>query len=177
MITDFDVLPILLAGFGLKSVRTFPSREGTGYSATLLFKGAPVAEVSDAGDGGCEDIRWLGITYAGTAYVPDTATPAQRKKIEAQAALTIPAKAELERIIATTPAIQDGEYTLTVDAGWVVRTLVDFQPVIRACKKKTLFRTADGREMEIKREFSPALRTYILNKYPGATIYNVVLAA
>ena len=162
---------LVAAGFDIKGLKTWSSRDGGGYQYTLTHNGKAVASVTNDGNGGCTDIGWMNMTWDGRISVGYNATPAQVKKATAQAALSKAAKDALDAFVAALPPHHYHGMDLKVDAGWVASELVNIAETRKAIRKKTLFRV-DGTEYQIKAVYDAKVAAYIKGKYPTATILN-----
>ena len=92
---------LVAAGFDIKGLKTWRSRDGGGYQYTLTHNGKAVATVTNDGNGGPTDIEWSSLTWDGNLAVGADATPAQVKKATAQAALSKAAKDALDAFVAS----------------------------------------------------------------------------
>lgn len=164
---------LVQAGFDIKGLKTWRSRDGGGYQYTLTHNGKAVATVTNDGNGGCTDIDWSGLTWNGRLAVGfnANATPAQVKKATAQAALSKAAKDALDAFVAALPPHHYHGMDLKVDAGWVAEELVNIAETRKSLRSKTLFRV-DGTEYQIKAVYDAKVAAYIKGKYPTATILN-----
>ena len=177
-----SIKPLIDAGFDLKGLKKWNSRDGGGYQFSLVFNTKTVAEVTNDGNGGEVRIDFLSLRWDGSVWVRPDATPAQRKKEEAQGALSAVAKAKLDEIVKATPPVdsQWGGSPLTVDAGWLMEEMVNHAELEKVCKTKTAFRLpTDGQAQYniLKAPFDASMRAYVLGKWPNAIILNENLFA
>ena len=162
---------LVAAGFDIKGLKTWRSRDGGGYQYTLTHNGKAVATVTNDGNGGPTDIEWSSLTWDGNLAVGADATPAQVKKATAQAALSKAAKDALDAFVASLPPHQWCGKNLKVDAGWVASEMVNIAETRKSLRSKTIFRV-DGTEYQIKAVYDAKVAAYIKGKYPTATILN-----
>lgn len=162
---------LVAAGFDIKGLKTWRSSDGGGYQYTLLHNGKPVATVTNDGNGGPTDIRWVSMTWDGRIGVEFSATPAQVKKATAQYALSKAAKDAIDSLVASLPPYHYQGMDLTVDAGWVAEELVNFAQLRKDLRTKTIFRF-NGSEYQIKAVYDTKVAAYIKVKYPTAVILN-----
>ena len=175
--------PLLRAGFDLKGLKKWNTRDGGGYQFTLTHRGVAVAEVTNDGNGGPTDLRWISLRWDGEPLTFPSASPATLAKIAKEAPLSRAAKDALDAIVAGTPPVAneyDPSRHLTVDAGWLMEELVNLPDLRKVCKKKTAFRKAGGDDTSyftINAPCDDKVRAYIAQKYPGAMILNDEVAA
>lgn len=158
-----SVRPLLAAGFDLKGLKKWNTRDGGGYQFTLTRAGVPVAEVTNDGHGGQTRIQWIGEWGA---------NPIKSGKDLVRVA---EARAALDAIVAVTPEVESFGMMLKPDADWFMEELVNLADLRKVCKKKTAFREAGGAEDQYRVVNAPCderVRAYIALKYPGATILN-----
>jgi len=140
-------------------------RDGPAWSCVLYVDGIKAATVLQEGHGGGTEIDW--------SVGPD--------KARWGGALA----AKVNAYCATLPDVIDPEFGAIVqDLETVVARLADeyenAQRIKRACKTKTLFRTAGQgahEYMVTNRPFSPAIAEALRAKYPGVVILNEQVAS
>ena len=162
---------LVAAGFDIKGLKTWSSRDGGGYQYTLTHNGKAVATVTENGLGGPIDIRWMSMTGDGNFAVWFNATPAQIKKATAQYALSKAAKDALDAFVASLPPHHYNGKDLKVDVGWVAEELVNIAETRKSLRSKTLFRV-DGTEYQIKAVYDAKVAAYIKHTHPTAIILN-----
>lgn len=162
---------LVAAGFDIKGLKTWRTYDGGGYQYTLLHLGKPVATVMNDGNGGCNNVHWMSMTWNGNLDVGADATPAQVKKATAQAALSKAASDALDAFVASLPPHHYHGMDLKVNADWVLSELVNIAETRKSLRSKTLFRV-DGTEYQIKAVYDAKVAAYIKGKYPTATILN-----
>ena len=162
---------IIAAGFNIKGLKTWTSRDGGGYQYTLLHNGKAAATVTNEGNGGPTDIHWMSMDWKGRLSHGADATPAQIKKATAQYAVTKAAKDAFDAFVAKAPTQYAHGLAFTVDAGWVAEELVNIAQMRKALRSKTIFRV-DGAEYQIKSAYNGVVAAYIKGKYPTAIIFN-----
>jgi hypothetical protein len=126
-------------------LKSWKGREGYGWHGDLCLDGRKVAFVSDDGDGGM--LRW---------EVSDPAAFDAWQRSHGE----------------TGPEADDMAAAKLADAA-DVRTRL-----LRACRTATLFSVpgdAEGSYRTVKGAFTPAIKAFILGKYPNATIVNEVI--
>lgn len=174
--------PDLLAasGFGVSKLRTWPSRDGGGYSFALTFQDTPVALVEQGGYGGPTDLEWIGLRWDGSVLLPTTATARQRAKAEATARHAQEAKAAFDRLVAEAPPVRFHGTDLTMTYDLLLGEILAFHERRKLVAKKIVFTvpSEDGLDQEytVKADLTPATREWILKRHPTAVILNEVEA-
>ena len=174
--------PDLLAasGFGVTKLRTWPSRDGGGYSFTLTYKDAPVALVEQGGYGGPTDLAWNGLRWDGSVLLPTTATARQRAKAEATAHHAQEAKAAFDRLVGAAPPVRFHGVDLTMSRDLLLGEILAFHERRKLVAKKIVFTvpSEDGldREYTVQADLTPDTRAWILKRHPTATILNEIEA-
>ncbi len=163
MPTDYvNVLPLIALGFATRAIKSWQAREGTGYQFTLTHNRKQVAQVTQHGNGGETDIRWLAMYPNGRKL--DTATD---RAFKASAA----AKTAFEAFVAAAEPLESHGMTLEPDAGCVLEEVYNHAQILKACKRKTLFRTQEGQELQINESFNPGLKAWIEKNHPLSPCY------
>lgn len=128
--------PLLAAGFDLKLLRKWNTRDGGGYQFMLTHKGAVVCEVTDEGRGGETRFQWLCL-YDLPHGIPTTL--AERNKHAKQGSLSKVAKEILDTIAAATPEVESFDMMLKPDAGWLMEGLVDLADLRKVARRRQPF--------------------------------------
>jgi hypothetical protein len=174
--------PDLLAasGFGVSKLRTWPSRDGGGYSFSLTYRDTPVAHVEQGGYGGPTDLAWHGLRWDGSVLLPTTATARQRVKAESTAHHAQEAKAAFDRLVAEAPPVRFHGMDLTLNSDLLLGEILAFHERRTLVAKKIVFTvpSEDGLDQEytVKGDLTPATREWIFKRHPTATILNEVEA-
>jgi hypothetical protein len=162
---------IIAAGFDIKGLKTWSSRNGYGYQYTLTHNGKAVATVTNDGNGGITRIEWAAMARDGSLDVGWNPSAAQIKKATAQHTLSTAAKAVFDSFVTALPTYQADGLSYKLDAEWFAEELVNIAETRKSLRNKTLFRV-DGTEYQIKAVYDAKIAAYIKGKYPTATILN-----
>lgn len=162
---------IIDAGFDLKGLKTWSSRDGGGYQFTLLHLNKAVAVVTNDGNGGPTSVEWMNMTWDGRVSHGYNATPAQVKKADAQYPLSLAAKAALDALVAAQPPFHHYGMDLKVNDEMALEELVNIATTRKALKSKTIFQV-NGTEYQIKAVYDAKVAAYIRGRYPSAVILN-----
>jgi hypothetical protein len=162
---------ITAAGFDIKGLKTWASRNGSGYQYTFLHNGKSAATVTNDGNGGPTVIEWMSMDWAGRLSHGVDATPAQIKKATAQYAVAKAAKDALDTFVAKAAPLPYNGLYMTVDAGWVAEELANIALMRKDLRKKTIFQV-DEVEYQLKSAYDNNVAAYIKGKYPTAIILN-----
>lgn len=156
-------------GWTVSKLKEFTGMEGSGYNATLLRDGRPVAFVIDDASGGPLNIQWSDpctesydtVDYRGDPFVR-RCTKEERLLLE---------------YVATLPPRKVYDRELRVTDEWFVDDLVNDGFLLKQLrsltntKGKLAFVAADGRVYTIKGTDDVA-RRYVARKHPGSTVLN-----
>lgn len=162
------VKPLIDAGFHLKGLKKWNTRDGGGYQFTLIRHGKPVAEITNDGQGGETRVNWIGLRWDGS--VLSGLSPADTKK----AVLVQTAKADFNAIVKAAPQFESYGMTLSMNDDILLEELLSYVERLKLCKTKTVFRLPDDPTAEhvLKAPFNPEVRAYVLRKWPAAIILN-----
>lgn len=146
--------------YSLKSLKTFPGREGDGFDAKLVRDGKVVAHVHDDGNGGMIFFDWEDRNAGALEKVFDAFIETERAKIPADK------KNEFDML---ERELWSGE---TFVSGLVDQTTLD-RRFKRATKTHTLFQVdgqiGTGAWQQVK-GVTPEARAWVLKKYAGRNV-------